>query len=475
MVRLIVLILAACCVGNASRAQVLDVTLNGPSSPMHLNGDDAGPTGQGALLCDVSLAADAGGAWDLTSLVFTASGTGSHDTAYSAIAVFEDDGSGTWDGSPPDALAAQAAAGFVSGTVTFNLAATTLPDTTQRRFFLVGLLNGTATSGQTFNAALTGVVATPPPGGIITGLPTPASTALVIDSAFLRLTNGFNQPAAPWHLAGEPGTYGIGQFRAFALNDAVTLSGFTLTCLGSGDWSQGVDQVAGVQVYRDNGDAAFSPATDMLVFEGGGITTVDATFTTPVAMPVSTSADLWILLTVTPNAGSTAIASAETFTMSVLAPGDVQASAPVAVGPPTPQCAVLSAVNFNLTSFSPLEAEQAGGDQIVINGSGFLLPFSVEIGGVACPGTAIVQNGTMVTGLQVPPGKGKKLTIRIKSAGLDVKAPLRFSYEGEDDEEDEEGCALVPGRSPWIPAIPLAIGMAIWVSRRRRLLADTVE
>jgi hypothetical protein len=81
----------------------------------------------------------------------------------------------------------------------------------------------------------------------------------------------------------------------------------------------------------------------------------------------------------------------------------------------------------------------------------------------------------MVTGLQVPPGKGKKLTIRIKGAGLDVKAPLRFSYEGEDDEEDEEGCALVPGRSPWMPAIPLAIGMAIWVSRRRRLLADTVE
>jgi hypothetical protein len=471
MARLVILILLACSVGSVSRAQVLDAILNGPTAPMQVNSDDAGPTGQGVLLCDVTLAADAGGAWDLTSLIFTASGTGSHDTAYSAIAVFEDDGNGTWDGSPVDALAAQAAAGFVSGSASFNLAATALADSAQRRFFLVGLLNGTATSGQTFNAELTGVVTTPPPGGTINGLPTAASTALVIDSAFLRLTNGFNQPAEPWHIAGEPGTYGIGQFRAFALNDAVTLSGFTLTCLGNGDWSQGVDQVAGVQIYRDNGDAAFSLATDTLVFEGGGVTAVDATFTTPVAMPASTSADLWILLTVTPDAGSTAIASAETFTMSVLAPGDVQASAPVAVGPPTPQCAVLSAVKFNPTSFSPLEGKQAGGDSIVINGSGFLLPFSVEIGGVACPGTAIVQNGTTVTGLFVPPGEGKKLTIRIKSAGLDVKSPFRFSYEGGDDEEDDEGCAVSTARSPWVPAIPLAIGMAVWRVRRRRLLA----
>ncbi len=475
--RFVLLLLASCCVGGAAFAQVLTVTLNGPSAPLHVNSDAAGPTGHGELLCDVTLAADAGGAWDITTLTFAASGTGNHDTAYSSIAVFEDDGNGTWGGSPQDALAAPAASGFVSGAATLSLAVTALGDSTQRRFFFVGILNGTATSGQTFNAALTVVGTVPPVGGIVSGLPTAASTALIIDSAFLRLTNGFNQPAAPWHVAGTAGTYGLGQFRAVALNDAVTLSGFTMTCFGNGDWAQGVDQTAGVQVYHDNGDAAFSTTTDTLVFEGGGVSTVAAVFTTPVAMPVSTFADFWILLTVTPNAGAAAVTTPETFSLAVLAPGDVQASAPVLIGPPSPQCVLLSAVNFNVSSFTPLKGEQSGGEAITISGSGFLLPFSVQIGGVACPGTPFVQNGTDVAGLFVPPGKGKKLKIRVKSSGLDVQIPFTFSYEGGDDDEEEEkgGCAVTTQQSFWGWATLLSGGLLIMLARRRRLLVQAVE
>ncbi len=409
-------------------ANVLLATLNGPLAATTVNSNSQG-TGDGELLCDITLSAAPGTGWTVSTLTFNASGTGLHDSAYLQLALHEDDSSGTWDGAAIDLPAAATLTGFSGGVATFTLTQTNLPASSNRRFFLTGKLNGTAISGQTFNAALQSVAATPATTGTTSGIPTLASTALIIDSAALTVANGPNQPSIATHKGGAPGSYTIAQFRVSALNGPATVNSIALTTGGTGNWTTDVDATAGVQVYRDDGDGAFSATADTLLFSGAGGGVVAAVFGTPLNMAVSTTANLWVRVGLSPSAGIGALATPETFTLSIASPLDVSSSSTVLLGTPAPNGVTIGAIEFAVTSFSPTGDLPKGGKAITIQGSGFQTPFSVRIGGVVCPGTPAISAGTQVTGLLVPPGGGEKLMIEINSGNLPTQVLANtFTY-----------------------------------------------
>src|SRR5690606_3482993 len=138
------------------------------------------------------------------------------------------------------------------------------------------------------------IAATPAAPGSINGVPTIDSTALIIDTAAVTVANAPTQPAEIWHVQGSAAHYVVGHFRLLALNDAVTVNGFTLTTGGTGDWNTDVDAATGVEVYLDDGDGVFDAGADSLLFQGGGGATVNCLFTSPLNMPITTEADLWI-------------------------------------------------------------------------------------------------------------------------------------------------------------------------------------
>src|SRR5690606_22707993 len=162
-----------------------------------------------------------------------------------------DEGSGTWDGAAVETLAAATLTGFSSGAATFTLTSTSFPQGTTSRFYLVGKMNGTATSGQTFNANLESISATPPAGGATSGVPTIDSSALLIDAAAVAVGNASVTPSETWHRAGSAQHYVVGRFSVMALNDAATVNGLTFTTGGTGDWNTGVSATDGIEVYED--------------------------------------------------------------------------------------------------------------------------------------------------------------------------------------------------------------------------------
>ncbi len=450
-------------------ANVLIATMNGPIAALTVNSNTTGPHGDGALLCDVTLEAAPGGSWTVDTLTFTGSGTGLHDLAYDELGLYEDDGNGTWDGATTDSLAAPVVNGFSASSATFTLTLNAFPAGTSRRFFLAAKMSGTATTGQTFNARLQQVTGTPPPAGTITGVPTADSTALIIDTAALTVGNGPSQPSAITHRAGTPGSYTIAQFQLTALNDAVTVNGVTLTTGGSGNWTTDVDSTAGVSVYLDDGNNAFDPANDILLAQEAGGAVVTAGFGTPVNLPVTGTANIWVRVGLTAAAGQGAIATADTFTLSIANGTDVNATSMVLLGTPAPNSITLRAIEFDVTSFSPTDDLPQGGKAITIQGTGFVTPVVVKIGGVICPGTAAISGGTQITGLFVPAGTGSKLPIEVTSGTLPPQVLTQtFTYRNVSTTGSGTGGGGCSSGNQGAWALLLLAPLAAMATRRRK-------
>ncbi len=450
-------------------ASVLIATLNGPGAALTIDSDSQGSTGDGELLCDVTLAAAPGGAWTVSSMTFNAAGTGDANNAFSELALWESSGGGGWAGSATASLASGTTTSFAGGAVSFNLTNSTLAAATSRRFFLTGKLNGSALAGQTFNANLESIAATPPPGGSTTGIPTADSTALIIDVAVLTVSNGPNQPTATTHRGGTAANYLVGQFRLHALNGPATVNSINLTGTGTGDWGSDIDSTSGVQLFLDDGDGVFDAGLDTPVFQGGGAALVTATLSPAVAVPGASTADIWVRIGLSSNAGMGIAATPETFVLSIAGSGDVSATSGVLLGTPAPTCVTLGAIEFNVSLFAPASDLPKGGKAINIQGSGFMQPFSVTIDGVICPGTAVISGGTQVTGLTVPPGTGSGLQIVVTSGTLPPQTLTQtFKYSTGDSSSDSNGSCSA-GSGPWLPAaIALVMLGAATAWRRRR-------
>jgi hypothetical protein len=122
-------------------------------------------------------------------------------------------------------------------------------------------------------------------------------------------------------------------------------------------------------------------------------------------------------------------------------------------------CAACASAQVTVSSFTPLSDVSAGGATITVEGTGFVAPFMVQIGGVICPGTSQISRGTQVTGLMVPPGSGSGLPIVIYSGTHPaLTLPQTFSYTGggfSDLEYDElrVGGVLIPGGQALVTAV----------------------
>ncbi len=448
-------------------AAILFGVMNGPLAPVNVSSNAQGPTGDGVLIADVTLDALPGGDWVINTVTFHAGGTGSHNTAYLELGLYEDSGNDTWDGAAVDALAAPLQSGFVANSVTFTLSNPSLAAGAQRRFFLAGKFNGTAAAGQTFNARLQSVSAAPPPGGSTSGFPTPASTAAIIDTPVLSVANGPNQPSPATHAAGSTGSLVAAQFRLNALNGATTVSGINFTTAGSGDWSS---DVASVSVHRDNGDGIFNAADDTQLDTQAGSALITSSFT--LNMAVGEIADLWVVIHFTATAGDGVSATPETFSLAIANVTDVQASAPVDFGSPQPQGIEVGAIQFGVTTFEPATGLTAGGQPLTIQGSGFMLPLLVTIGGTPCPGTPAINAGTQVTGLSIPAGFGENLPIVVRSGTLPPQTLTQtFTYTSPKDSappKADSGSSCTTGQGSAWALLLIALGAAACISLRRR-------
>lgn len=455
--------------GLLVNATLLFATLNGPGLASTVDNDSVGTTGDGLVLCDVSIHAADGNPWSVGGLTFVASGTGAHDTAFSQLGLYEDTGNGVWDGSLNDGAAAGTLPAFGAGpgyAATFVLSNDLMAPGATRRFFLVGKLNGTAFSGQTFNARLTAITGTPPAGGVLVGFPTLDSTALVIDVPVLTVANGPNQPSPVLHKAGTALAYVMGKFRMGASNNNVTVSGITFTMTGSGNWGTSMETGTGVQVYLDDGDNFFNTATDTVLFQGNGAVSVNALFTASVIVPNSSTRDIWVRVNLLASAASSA-PSPVTFSMTIANPGDVAANTMVMMGTPIPQGAILTVVNLTVTNFDPLVDLPAGGKPITITGTGFMAPFSATIGGLPCTGTPTVTP-TQVTGLTVPAGTGSAKAIVITSGTLPpITLTETFSYNtgGSKAPKSSGDCTAGPAGPLMLPVMGI---LALFGLQRRR-------
>ncbi len=408
----------------------LVVTLNGPGSVTSVNSNSTGSFGNGELLCDVTLTAGVAAAWGVNTLTFEADGTGGHATDFSQLALYEDNGNAVFDAA--DTLAASTAAAFAAGTldVTFTLTSPSLPGGTARRFFLAGILNGLAVSGETFNASLSATGTTPPTGGTVSGVPTAASTALIIDTTVLSVGPGPANPAAFMHKAGTALDHVLGQLRLSATNNDIDVTAITFATAGSGNWIAETDSANGFQVWLDDGDGAFSALSDTQLFASGGAGSINAVFASTVTVPNAGFRDLWIRTSLLSSAaiGSTSPLS---WNASVASTTDVSTVGGVLVsfGITSPQTATLSAVDFFVTTFTPIADLPAGGKPITISGSGFMSPLVVRINGVICPGTPTVTP-TQISGLLVPAGTGSNRSIEITSGALAPQVISQtFTYE----------------------------------------------
>jgi hypothetical protein len=261
-------------------------------------------------------------------------------------------------------------------------------------------------------------------------------------------------------------------FRLNALNGGCTVNGITFTTSGTGDWSSDVNATTGVAVYHDNGDGVYSAADDTLLDETGGASPV-ATTSFNLTLATGEIADLWVVIRLTATAGQGIAATPETFIVSITDPStDVSATIPATTGMPAPSGITVGAIEFNVSSFDPASALQAGTQPITITGSGFMSPFSVIIGGTLCAGTPAIAGGTQVTGLMVPPGVGTNLTIIVHSGNLPPQTLAQtFTYTSPKDNDppksDESGCVSSPSQQRTLLLAVLGLLTAVVALRRR--------
>ena len=410
----------------------LGVTFSGPAAFTTVNADSQGAGNNGHVILDVSLQAT-NDSWTVTSMTFTASGTADEQADINFLALYIDDGNNTFDGPGTDTLATAAAGtsfNAPNGTYTATLtgAASTFGVNGAKRLFLVAKLAGSATSGETFRAALTSMVQTSPSAGAVTGLPTVASSALVIDVATLSVNAGPANPADAYVEFSGAFTHTLGEYRLTASNDNFTVSGVTLTLGGNGDW---VNNIGQLRMYLDNGNGTFDGADTQLFAGSAGVASINCTFSTNVTINAGTSSDLWAVIDVAATAGGS---PSESFDARIQSPADVQqvTAGNVLIGSQTPQSGMLHVIIFATTGFTPVTDAFAGGAFITITGSGFALPTSCTINGVPCTGTATVNaTGTTITGLRVPGGSGSGLTIVLTTNNLGPKTLTQtFKYQG---------------------------------------------
>jgi hypothetical protein len=464
--------------GVEINANILRVDFHGPVTPRTVPSTSIGPHGAGELLLDFSLRGPVGHTWDVSTLTFIASGSGSPHQAFSEISLFEDTGGGTWDGPTFDNPASTVASSFnaISGAVTLELLNPVLNPGETRRLFLVANLTGAATSGQTFGARLESMNATTPAMSDIVGVPTGDSNALIIDSPALTVLRGPAQPLVNLQVAGADQRV-MGQVRLFATNSDVQVNGLTFHTGGTGDWSTDIASGNGFQVWLDNGAGTFDTNVDTLLFEGSGAATVTATFSATVTVPVSGHRDLWVVVNTTSGAGLGTNTTPLTFNAGINDSSDVNAVGGIPViisSAQSPQTPDLGLIDFQVTSFSPLESDAAGGGAITIEGNGFLSPFFVRIGGVLAMGTANVGGGTQVTGLTIPAGTGVDLPIVVYSGKLPPQTlPMTFDYPGTgprtgSDSSSDDGGGCVALGAPLAPLALILLGLGGLAARRRR-------
>jgi hypothetical protein len=233
-----------------------------------------------------------------------------------------------------------------------------------------------------------------------------------------------------------------------------------------------VDATSGVQVFLDDGDGVFNPA-DTMIYQGAGAALVAATFSTPLSLPVSGTAELWVRITFTTTAGQGAIATPETFVLAIAGGSDVLASTQALLGTPPPTGVTIGAIEFSVTSFSPPNDLPAGGKPISITGTGFVPPLIVKIKGVVCPGTPNIVGGTQVSGLTVPSGTGTGLAIEITSGTLPQQIVAQtFSYskvgsvDGGSGGDSGSGCGAAQSTCRLL--LPALLMTAVAGRRRRR-------
>ncbi|MCZ7606712.1 MAG: hypothetical protein M5U25_11720 [Planctomycetota bacterium] len=409
----------------------LTATLHGPLAYTTVNADSQGPGGNGHVICDVTLTA-ANDSWTVSSLTFSASGTADEQADISSLALYLDNGNGSFDGPATDTLATAAAgAGFSapdgSYTATLTAAASTFAMNGSKRFFLVAKLAGSAGTAETFRAALTGVAESSPSGGTVQGVPTAASSALVIDVATLTVNAGPANPANAHVMAsGSAFNHTLGQLRLTASNADFTLSGIVLTLGGNGDW---VNNISSLGVYLDDGNGSFDGADTQLFSGAAGAGSISCGFSANLTVGQATSEDLWVVIAVASTAGGS---PSESFDARIQSTTDVQTvtAGNVALGTNPPVSGMLHVITYSVTGFTPLQDSFSGGKPITITGSGFALPVTVTIGGVICTGTASVDaTGTQITGLFVPGGSGSSLPITLDTNNLGPQTLSQtFSY-----------------------------------------------
>jgi hypothetical protein len=447
--------------GIEINAAIMEFTFHGPVTPDAVDANYTGASGDGLLLYDFTVEAGGTADWTLNSLTFEASGTGDNEAAWAELALYEDGGNGQWDGSINNQTASvQRPSDFgSSGQVTFDLSTTTVSPGSPRRFFLVGIFSGAAIGGDTFNAQLIDADYVAPQGGLVTGLPTATSSALVINDAVLTIRNSSAQPNAVTHLKGPAETYMLGRFTLDAVNANMDVNQIVLTGNGDGDWAAWLDSVDGVQIWLDDGDGVFDAATDTLLYSSGGSDVVTASLAPALSIPNAGSVELFVRLHLNDLAGDGAATAPATFQYRVASTGDVSVSpsaAQVVFGTPEPETRTLSMVDFFITSFTPLRDGVEGGADITIIGSGFMSPFIVRIGGLQAAGTPVISNGTQVTGIHVPEGSGSDLEITIQSGNLltyTLTDTFRYTTPTAIGDGGGGGCAAGLPATPALAAI----------------------
>jgi hypothetical protein len=246
----------------------------------------------------------------------------------------------------------------------------------------------------------------------------------VIDAAALTVGNAPAAPVAALIEGGTAITHVIAAFRFTATNLNVPVTSIKLTTGGSGNWAT---DVSAVELWLDNGNGIFDAASDTQLASAVGAALVNLT-PAGLTVPNGNSADVWIRLNLTASA---AASIPKTFSLSIAAAADISAtSAVVVLGTPAPASNVLSVIRFEVSQFTPAIALQSGGEPIVIQGSGFMAPVGLTIGGVTCPGTGVVNAaGTEISGFITPAGSGQNKVIVLNNGVLGARTlPMAFNY-----------------------------------------------
>jgi hypothetical protein len=445
----------------------------GPHVAAPVNNDSDGYFGDGELLFTFAVSS-ATQTWTVSDLTFEAIGTGHHHSAFNELALYQDNGNGLWDGAQVDLLAAAKVPGFdTSDQASFNLNFQTFAPGVTRRFYLVGKLSGTARTGETLNARLLSVNANCALPGLVRGVPTPSSTALVIAAASMTIANAPHAPAATLRKSGSVFAHVLGKFLLTATNDDFAVNGITFTTEGSASWASELDPFIGVQVYLDDGNYEFSSVADPLLFEGpGSPQSVHASFTPPLVVPNSGSVTIWLVVNGTVQTGSMAISAPITFGARI---ADVAAVGTKVFGTPAPETETLGVIHFTVTRFNPIRDLPTGGASITMEGSGFLSPLTVRIGGETCLGSPVITDGTRVTGLVVPRGAvGTGITIEIDSGTLSTQTLSQtFTYGASSGDSEESGCTTRHGTTLafWLMSSALML-LTLWRRRPGLLLRE---